>query len=228
MAKPLLILDIENVTHDVKRFTLQKPSGYNFIPGQATEVSIDKNGWREEKRPFTFTSRPEDNSLEFIIKIYHDHHGVTSQLDQLKAGDVLLVDEPWGTIQYNGPGIFLAGGAGITPFISIFRDLYMKNEMQDNMLIFANKSEDDIILRAELKSILKYNFVNVITQSAREIYVNPYLTYIKGFIDEEFLKRLITDLDQQFYVCGPPAFNVSMIKHLRNMGAQANSLTFEK
>jgi ferredoxin-NADP reductase len=70
MAETLQILDIHQITHDVKRFTLEKPNVYTFTPGQATEVSIDKKGWREEKRPFTFTSLPEDENLEFTIKIY--------------------------------------------------------------------------------------------------------------------------------------------------------------
>ena len=98
MAHTLKILDIENVTHDAKRFTFEKPEGYEFEPGQATEIAIDKEGWRDEKRPFTFTSLNEDQYLEFTITFYSDHDGVTHQLDQLKVGDTLLVDEPWGTI----------------------------------------------------------------------------------------------------------------------------------
>ena len=66
----LQILAIEQVTHDVKSFRLQKPEGITFEPGQATEISIDREGWREEGRPFTFTSLPEDDYLEFIIKRY--------------------------------------------------------------------------------------------------------------------------------------------------------------
>ncbi len=73
MAHTLKIKDIQNVTHDVKSFTIEKPDGYDFEPGQATEVAIDKDGWREEKRPFTFTSLPEDDELEFTIKIYPEH-----------------------------------------------------------------------------------------------------------------------------------------------------------
>ena len=50
------IISVENVTHDVKRFTIQKPAGYKFTPGQATEVSINTFALKNEKRPFTFTS----------------------------------------------------------------------------------------------------------------------------------------------------------------------------
>ena len=50
------IRSIEPVTHDVKRFTIEKPGGYSFIPGQATELTINKEGWTDKRNPFTFTS----------------------------------------------------------------------------------------------------------------------------------------------------------------------------
>jgi ferredoxin-NADP reductase len=113
------IQEIENLTHDVKRFRLEKPKDYHFIPGQATEVSINKAGWKEEIRPFTFTSLNSLPYLEFVIKIYSDHAGVTNELNSLKAGDELIVRDVWGAIEYKGPGYVIAGGAGITPFIAI-------------------------------------------------------------------------------------------------------------
>ena len=53
------ILAIQDVTHDVRVYRLEKPAGYSFVPGQATDVAINKEGWREEKHPFTFTSLNE-------------------------------------------------------------------------------------------------------------------------------------------------------------------------
>lgn len=49
--------------------------------------------------------------------------GVTNELLSLKAGDNLIVNDIFGAIHYKGEGTFIAGGAGVTPFISIFRDL---------------------------------------------------------------------------------------------------------
>jgi len=63
------ILSVEPVTHDVRRFKVEKPSGYKFIPGQATEVAVNKTEWKKERRPFTFTSLNEWDHLEFTIKI---------------------------------------------------------------------------------------------------------------------------------------------------------------
>src|SRR6056297_3367305 len=150
MPHTVTIKDVKNVTHDVKQLRFEKPDGYSFTPGQATEVSIDKDDWREEKRPFTFTSLNEDDYLEFTIKIYKDHEGVTAELDKLVVGDQLKIGPAWGAISYQGEGYFLAGGAGITPFIAIFRDLAKKNKLKGNKLIFGNKEEKDIILKDEL------------------------------------------------------------------------------
>jgi ferredoxin-NADP reductase len=151
------ITDIENVTHDVKRFCCEKPKDYHFIPGQATEVSINKVGWQEERRPFTFTSLNDSPYLEFVIKIYSDHRGVTNELDALKPGDELIVRDVWGAIEYKGPGYFIAGGAGITPFIAILRQLKKENELKNNKLFFSNKTEADIILHNELSGMLNDN-----------------------------------------------------------------------
>ena len=228
MKYSLRILDIEQITHDVKRFILQKPEGFSYVPGQATEVSIDRNGWKDETRPFTFTSLPEDHTLEFTIKIYSDHGGVTNQLDALRTNDKLLIGDPWGTIKYKGEGVFLAGGAGVTPFIPIFRQLHKEERLGDNMLIFSNKTEDDIILREEFAGILENHFINVITNNKNTQNNNPYVYHINGFIYKTFLKMMIDDFTQNFYVCGPPVFNDSMLKYLRELGAEPEALVFEK
>lgn len=228
MANALQILDVQQVTHDVKQFTLQKPDGFSYTPGQATEVSIDKDGWREERRPFTFTSLPEDQTLEFTIKIYSDHKGVTNKLNTLKTGDYLLVNEPWGTIEYKGKGVFLAGGAGVTPFISILRHLHKQGQLKENTLIFSNKTETDIILREEFREMLGDSFINVITDGKTEDYASANIRHIDGFIDKNFLKETIDDFSQHFYVCGPPPFNKSMLKYLKELGAEPEALIFEK
>ena len=223
MSYTVTIRDIQKVTHDVNQYTFDKPEGYEFEPGQATEVAIDKEGWRDEKRPFTFTSLKENDRLQFVIKSYPDHNGVTEQIGMLQKGDAFIIDDPWGTIQYKGPGVFLAGGAGVTPFIAIFRDLYNEGNIAGNKLIFSNKTEKDIILKDEFEKMLGDNFINVITDEETDLYVN-----LEGFIDKEFLAEEIDDFDQPFYVCGPPAFNDAMMDYLKELGADPDALVFEE
>lgn len=92
MSAIVKIRSIQSLTHDVKQFKVDKPDGYSFEPGQACEVAINQPNWKEEKRPFTFTSLPQEDHLEFVIKSYHDHDGVTKALDSLQVGDELIVD----------------------------------------------------------------------------------------------------------------------------------------
>lgn len=222
MSYKVTIKAIKQVTHDVKQFTVEKPKGFEFEPGQATELSIDKEGWRDEKRPFTFTSLNEDPDLEFVIKIYPEHNGVTEQIGQLKKGDSFLIGDPWGTIQYKGPGTFLAGGAGVTPFIAILRDLYNRDRMDGNRLIFSNKTEKDIILEDEFHEMLGDHFLNTLTGA------NDSGDYLTEFIDQDFIKTYIDDFDQNFYVCGPPQFVDDISTYLQKTGADSDGIIFEE
>lgn len=222
MSYKVQIKDIHQVTHDVKRFTVEKPEGFEFEPGQATELSINKESWRDEKRPFTFTSLNENPNLEFVIKIYPGHDGVTKQIGQLKEGDSFLIGDPWGTIQYKGQGVFLAGGAGVTPFIAILRDLSKKNKIDGNRLIFSNKTEKDIILEDEFREMLGENFINTLTEIEQS---DEYLT---EFIDQDFIKTHIDNFDQHFYICGPPDFVTDISTYLQNMGADSDGIVFEE
>lgn len=223
MSYKVTIRDIRHITHDVKQFKVDKPDGFEFIPGQATEVSIDKPGWRDEKRPFTFTSLNGEPDLELTIKIYEDHEGVTNELDALNIGDQLIIGEPWGTIQYKGPGVFLAGGAGVTPFIAILRRLAREEDIEGNKLIFSNKTDRDIILEEEFEAMLGDNFISVITDEPTDRHI-----YLDGFIDKEFLEEQVDDFGQPFYVCGPMAFNDAMTEYLKELGADPDALVFEE
>ncbi len=214
------ILSADPVTHDVKQFRLEKPEGYHFIPGQATEVAINRDRWREERRPFTFTCLNDRDYLEFTIKIYDDHKGMTHHLGQLKAGDELLIHDVWGAIQYKGEGTFIAGGAGITPFIAIFRELDRTGETGNNKLIFSNKTAQDIILKAEFEKMLGNNFINTLTQEPSEKYDHRK-------IDKSYLREKIGDFSRHFYICGPDAMVQDIQKTLKELGASDDVVTVE-
>ena len=199
MKQKVKILMIEFLTHNIKRFIVEKPENYKFIQGQATEISINKSNWEDKKRPFTFTSLNKDLVLEFMIKRYIEHGGVTNELHKLKSGDELILRDVWGTINYKGPGFFIAGGTGINPFIAIFRQLQEENKLGDNKLIFSNKTSEDIILEKELKNMFKDKLILTLTEEKKE-------NYRYGRINEEFLKKYITDFNQNFYICGPRKF----------------------
>ncbi|HMG07699.1 MAG TPA: FAD-binding oxidoreductase [Mucilaginibacter sp.] len=215
------ILAINNVTHNVKQFIIEKPDGFTFTPGQATELSINEPEWENEKNPFTFTCLTDAHYLEFTIKIYTDHNGVTNHLGELKVGDELILREAWGAIEYQGPGYFIAGGAGITPFIAILRQLHKDGQLSGNTLFFSNKTDDDIILADELKTMLGDNVHFTTTQQQGGS--NDHRR-----IDAEFLKTEITDFKKHFYVCGPDPMVNEITETLAKLGANADSIVFEK
>jgi ferredoxin-NADP reductase len=215
------IISIKDVTHDVKSFRLEKPGGYQFTPGQATEVSVHKEGWENEKRPFTFTSLHNDDWLEFTIKRYADHQGVTNQLHQLSAGDELVIRDVWGAIEYKGPGYFIAGGAGITPFIAIFRQLQKEKTVRGNTLLFSNKTAKDIIYEEEFKSILGAAAHFILTKDNKP-------GYESGYIDKTFLEKNIVDFSKHFYICGPDKMISDINTSLLELGAKPDVVVFEK
>lgn len=207
---PVKIISIEHITHDVLKIVTEKPLNYNFTPGQATEVSINKEGWKNEKRPFTFTCLPNQTFLEFSIKIYASHKGVTNELLQLKENDKLILHDVFGAIAFKREGLFIAGGAGVTPFICILRDLHSKNKIGDNRLIFANKTKGDIILAGEFESLLGINFINILSDEKADGYAH-------GQITEGFLKKYLKDPKENVYVCGPPPMMEAIETILSNL-----------
>lgn len=215
------VLEAKFITYNVKKFVVEKPKDYDFQPGQATDVSINQPGWEDQLRPFTFTSFRESKYLEFMIKIYTDHEGVTNMLAKINAGDELILHDVFGAIQYQGPGVFIAAGSGITPFISILRELYKHNKIRGNRLIYCNKTSDDIIMGQELHRMLRNNFVNVLTREKT-------IGFTGKRIDRNFLIENIVNFSQHFYVCGPDEFVRDINKHLIDLGAEASTLVFEK
>ncbi len=214
------ILSVEQVTHDVKCFRVSKPKGYSFIPGQATEISINKEDWQTKRNPFTFTSLNGWDHLEFTIKIYRERNGVTRQLDLLRPGDELILHDVWGAIRYRGEGTFIAGGAGITPFIAIFRQLYQDEKIGNNKLLFSNKTVADIILKDEFTKMLGSNFINTLTKEKTAGYEHHR-------IDEAYLTDKIRDFNQQFYICGPDEMVHTLQATLRKLGCSGSVITVE-
>lgn len=210
MQHEVRILSIKHATHDVLHIVTEKPDNYKFHPGQATDVSVYKKGWEDKKSPFTFTCLPENDYVEFFIKTYPSHDGVTNQLLQLKIGDELFLYDVFGAIAYKGEGIFIAGGAGITPFISILRNLEKDNKIGNNKLIFANKTKSDIILENDFKTLLNEKFINIISDEKVEGYAHGYIT-------EDFLKENMSDELKYFYLCGPPPMMDAVEKQLNNL-----------
>jgi len=212
----------EFVTHNVKRFIVKRPEMFSFAPGQGVELVIDQEKWREEEgRPFTLTSLATDEVLEFIIKRYPDHKGVTDKLHTLKAGDHLLMSDPFGTISYRGPGMFIAGGAGITPFLAIFRQLVIEGVIAEQHLVFSNKTPADIICEKELLHYFGSHCHLICTREKAAGYEHAR-------IDREYLHNVLDDTNLYAYICGPDKFVAALNSMVRELGFSAETIVYEE
>ena len=209
------IKKIEWLTYNVIRLEVPKPAGFEFNVGDAVEIKVADY----EPGPFTMTNLPDSDTLEFIIRIYPDHHGKTAAISKMQIGDNLSFTEPFNTYQPANGAIFIAGGTGITPFIAIMRYMYQKGTLTNSLLIFSNKTSKDAFLKEELYKMLGNQFQNVITQDKDD---QDYY----GEIDEKYLKGQIDDLSKPILICGPPPFNKSMKKILDKIGAMPESIDF--
>ena len=163
---------------------------------------------------FTKTSGFRHTSIETGVE-------TIKELGKTNSDAELILHDVFGAIQYKGPGVFLAAGSGITPFIAIFRDLHKKKQLKGNRLIYSNKTVEDIILGPELLLMLKTNFVNVITRQNT-------IGFVGHRIDRRFLIGQIADFNQHFYVCGPESFVKSITRDLLELGVTPNSLVIEE
>lgn len=221
------ILHRESVATNVSLYILEKPHGFTFTPGQAIELAIDEEQWRDDRRPFTITSLPDNPRLELVIKSYPvdenpDHEGMTEHLGRdIEVGDRVIFDDAWGAIKYMGKGVFIAGGAGITPFIAILRKLEQDGNIEGNRLFVSHRTAEEVILQGEFARILGRNAVFTLTDE-------QHSDYEHGRIDREWLESRVNNFDQFFYVCGPPSMVEHVSMQLKSLGVDTNSIVVEQ
>ncbi|HRN38351.1 MAG TPA: flavodoxin reductase, partial [Flavobacteriales bacterium] len=186
----------------------------------AARVALNRDGWRERSGPFTFTSLTSARTLELIIKIYDARQGLTHQLGLAHKDDELLLSDPFGAIRYQGPGFFFAGGAGVTPFVAILRELHKEKKLEGNTLVCSNQTAADVILDDEFTKMLGKNFLNIFTRQ-------HVIGFLERRIDRNIMVALVQNFDQQFYVCGPKSFVADITNLLKDLGAMADSIVIE-
>jgi len=129
----------------------------------------------------------------------------------------------WGAISYQGPGYFIAGGAGITPFIAILRQLHEDGRLAGNRLFFSHKTSRDIILEKDLNNMLGDDVVYVLSQEE-----DGQAGCFQGRIDEAVLRGRVADFGRHFYVCGPDPMIHAISETREKLGASPEAVIFEK
>jgi predicted ferric reductase len=180
-----------------------------------------------EKRPFTISSSPYDETLDFTIKLYGEF---TNALSKLKKDEEVIVEGPFGnfTIEDDEKNlVFIAGGVGVTPFISMIRERIHSRKRQKITLIYAAKTKEDIVFKEELDNIKEEWFKKVYVLSQEKIEEEGYLD---GRINREIIERFVDTNEIKntiFYLCGPPQMVKDMKEILINIGIDKDNIKFE-
>lgn len=220
MPHSLTLRSVAPLTHDTRRYVFGRPANFDFEPGQAAELAICRDGWKEAGRPFTFTSLPDDDTLEFVVKAYPEKEGVTEEMADIEPGTIFEMEGPFGAIEDKGAGVFLAAGAGVTPFIAILRNRARRGTLAGCHLIYSNQEARDIILRDEWATMQDLKVDHVLAKDDVD-------GMHHGTVDADFLRANITSVDQMFYICGPQGYVDAMRDALAEMGAASKNIVTE-
>lgn len=211
--------------------TLQPDRGVApaFQPGQYAWLSLGTSPFRAEEHPFSFSgSATIRDALQFTIKELGDF---TSGIGQTRPGTIAFVDGPYGiftTDHYpDSKGfVFIAGGVGIAPIMSMLRTLADKNDPRPLHLFYGNWREQDIIFLDELNRLtarLDLKITYVLQEPP------PAWEGESGLITHEILARKlpIRALSRPFFLCGPRAMTDSIAPSLKRLGVPRRHIHFE-
>jgi len=190
-----------------------------FFPGQFVYLSFDDPELREA-HPFTFSSSPDNKIVRFSVKILGDY---TSKLKKLVPGTKAVI---WGAhgrmyqgFYANKEVVCIAGGIGITPFLSLLEYEINHPKKRKIDLFYSVKSKNEAVYDRELEE-----WEN---RLERFIY-HPNFGDSKPRLTMAKIKKTIGSVEnKRFYLCGPTSMMKSMIKQLKNIGVKNNSIIFE-
>jgi predicted ferric reductase len=216
------VREVSPVSPDTWHLSLAPRAGQalpTHRPGQFAFLTLRRAGLPTETHPFTLSSCPAaDGSLGFTIKQSGDF---TATVGQTRPGDLASLDGPYGLFCYlERPAeryVFIAGGVGITPFLSMLRFMAATGETRPVTLIWGNRTEADIVYGAELGALGSRLPGLTVHHVLSE---QPDYEGERGFVDEGRLWRLLTpeDLRGRAFVCGPPPMMVAVCRALRRLG----------
>ena len=231
----LRISDIKELSHDTKlfRFVSEKPNKplAPFRAGQYIGLSLEINGVRTS-RPYSLVSSP--NQLAYYeLGIRKKMGGFVSPhlVDNAKVGDLFESTEPMGNLYYNpmfhGKNlVFIAGGCGITPFISFLRDITEKLIPLNIWLIYGALTEKDILFRNELEDMQSRRSNLKIKYILSE--PEPDWTGTCGFITKDIISSNIGFLnDKYYYIVGNRAMYGFIQQELNALGIPRHKTYFE-
>jgi predicted ferric reductase len=203
-----------------------------YQPGQFGFFSFRSDEIVEEEHPFSISSGNTVDHMSITVKELGDF---TRQIKHLKAGDKVYVDAPYGRFSYlnhmnEKDLVFIAGGVGITPMISMLRHMMAFEPNRKVTLLWGMNLLSDYIMKVEFEKILdampNMTIIPVIAQDKE--YQGE-----KGYIDHEKLQRLLQEQllkpsSTGYYLCGPPVLMDNSIANLKKLGVNDKYIHFER
>lgn len=232
-ALKLRVSEVIVETPSAKTLRMVSESGYlpPFEAGQYVGLVVETAGVRTS-RPYSISSSPAQTAY-YDLTIRRQQGGFVSDflLDRVKAGDRFQASGPAGHFHHNPlihgrDLVFIAGGSGVTPFMSMIREATDRGLDRAIHLVYGNRNESDIIFRDELawraQRHAAFTCTHVISEPS-----NGY-TGLRGLITAEVLGRAIGSAEgKTFFLCGPAALYDFCMPELAKLGAPANRVRRE-
>lgn len=229
--RPYEVAMIEASGMDSTRLTLRPLSEKRFTyhPGQFAIISFRSSRLSSEPHPFTLSSSPtQGSSLQFTIRACGDW---TRTVNRLKPGDKALIQGPFGRFghRFIPPGrelIFIAGGIGITPMLSMLRYMADKGNTRPMTLIWSNRTEQHVVFGDEM---------DLLAVKLTELRIIPIFTRStaghsdSGRLNRARLESILTETNRQseVFICGPTAMMKQVKTDLKALGFPARSIHTE-
>jgi predicted ferric reductase len=192
----------------------------NFSPGQFVFAIFHSHGLKIEEHPFSIISSPQENNLKITIKSLGDYTSILR--DKIKKGDAVKIEGPFGMLFSNGESnnknqVWIAGGIGVTPFLSAAKDLKSNNKI--DLYYCVNNKEEAVYL--DILSEISYNNNN--------FRIIPFYSKEFGFITADLIKKTSGNLEsKEIFLCGPPTMMKSLKKQFKKLGINENPIHSEE
>ena len=203
-----------------------------YLPGQFAFFSFKSEKQKFQEHPFTISSSPDDNYLSITVKELGDF---TKTVAQLNVNDPVLVEGPFGRLSYivhpdELETVFIVGGIGITPIISMLKYMSAHDPNRKVLLIWGMNTMADQVAKETFKEIAAKmkNLIIAPVISKDDTYDGE-----KGFIDQAMIQKLVdkASIDQSvvgYYICGPSILMDHIREDLLAIGVNQKRVHFEK
>ncbi|TAL23719.1 MAG: hydrogenase [Nitrospirae bacterium] len=222
LPQKVKILDVVDMTSDVKLYKLEQPKGFFYSPGQFLMASV----WGAGEVPISITSSSElHDDIELCVRKVG---AVTSALHELKAGDYMGIRGPLGNgfhfeEAYGKDILFVAGGIGIAPLRSLINlVISQKKKFGEIALVYGSRNPSEVLFVPQLLDWKKEGIRTTITVDVK----NAECEYCTGIVTEHLTRQKISFKTGHSYICGPHVMLKAVMRDLSLMGmSQDNIIT---